>query len=220
MNQVNRTVHHGIRIYSKALLSIYDLLVMRVLTPFIWRCPAANYRDLYSRYMSPNHADIGVGTAYVLNQSRYQPGQVRIGLFDLQPNCLRYAARRLARYQPEIYQRNVLEAINIEAKGFDSVAMGGLLHCLPGDITQKAAAFDSIKSILNKNACLFGYTILNQEIEKTWLSRCVYFILQKLKVINGVEDSPSQLKHELDKRFVHCNVRILGCVALFRAYKK
>ena len=82
--QTIRTTYDGVRIYQPILLSIYDFLIMRVLTPYVWRCPAHHYTDLYRDFMSRDHADIGVGTGYVLDRCAYEPGAVRIALFDLQ----------------------------------------------------------------------------------------------------------------------------------------
>lgn len=212
-----RTTDDGIRIYTPPLLAVYDLLVMGFLSPCVWRCPAEHYETLYRTQMSPNHADIGVGTASVLNRMSWMPGEVRIGLFDLQPNCLRAAARRLRRFRPETYLCNALEPIRITGPRFDSAALGGLLHCLPGDMREKGAVFDCIRPLLSRRGRVFGYTILNREVKKTPLSRTVHFILEKLRVINGPADSASQLRAELEKRFEHCNVEVVGCVAIFRA---
>src|SRR6185295_9420702 len=153
-------------------------------------------------YMSRNHADVGVGTGYFLDRCHYQPGEVRIGLFDLQKNCLDYTSKRLARFRPETYQSN---------------ALGGILHCIPGDFTAKGTVFDALRPLMKPRARIFGYTILNKEVTKTALSRFVYFILQKLKVINGTEDSASQLMTELNKRFQTSEVNVIGCVAIFVA---
>jgi hypothetical protein len=215
--QYTRTSHDGARIYSPLLLSIYDFLIMKVLSPVVWRCPPIHFLDLYRDFMSPNHADIGVGTGYVLDRCAYEPGEVRIGLFDLQQNCLDYTTRRLARFGPESYQCDALEPIQVDADRFDSIALGGILHCIPGDMAKKGVVFDSIKPLLHPSTKVFGYTILNQGIEKTALSRMVYFLLQKLKVINGVNDSASQLTLELKKRFQFIDVKVIGCVAIFSA---
>lgn len=213
-----RTAKDGARIYSVLLLSFYDFLIMRVLSPYVWRCNIGNYSELYRALMSRNHADIGVGTGYFLDRCAYQPGEVRIGLFDLQQNCLDYTAKRIARFQPETYRRNAMEPIHIEAGSFDSIALGGILHCIPGDMMEKGAVFDAIQPLMNTRTQVFGYTILNQDIKKTVLSRVVYFILQKLKVINGPHDSASQLRVELKKRFRTIEIKVIGCVALFVAH--
>jgi hypothetical protein len=212
-----RTAHDGIRIYSSLLLACYDFLIMRVLSPYVWRCDSTHYQELYRAYMSDNHADVGVGTGYFLNRCQYEPGEVRIGLFDLQKNCLDYTARRLARFRPETYLCNALEPIRHAPDGFDSVALGGILHCIPGDMATKGAIFDALRPLMNPRARIFGYTILNKDIRKTLLSRFVYFVLQKLKVINGIEDSASQLISELNKRFLISEVSIVGCIAIFVA---
>jgi len=212
-----RNDDHGVRIYSRALLFIYDFLIYRILNPLVWRCDPKNYRNLYQTGMSRNHADIGVGTGYFLNRCRFQPGTVRIGLFDLQQNSLDYCAHRLARFQPETYLRNAMVPMHIPGARFDSIGMGGILHCIPGDFSRKCAVFDSIRPLMKAQTRVFGYTIVNQEIRKTWRSRGVYFLLQKLKVINGLHDAPSQLAAELNKRFRYSAVTVIGCIALFTA---
>jgi hypothetical protein len=213
-----RTTQDGVRIYRPILLSFYDFLIMKVLTPYVWRCPANHFTDLYGEFMSRNHADIGVGTGYVLDRCAYVPGQVRIALFDLQRNCLEYTARRIARFQPETYQCDALKPIRVGAGSFDSIALGGILHCIPGDLREKGVVFDSIKPLMHSRSTVFGYTILNQGIHKTVLSRVTYFILQKLKVINGLNDSASQLATELEMRFKTSEVKVIGCVAVFVAH--
>ena len=212
-----RTTYDGARIYSRCLLACYDLLIYRVLAPVVWRCSPHHFLDLYTKHMSSNHADIGVGTGYFLDQCAYQPGEVRIGLFDLQPNCLAYTANRLVRFQPETFQCNALEPITFGGEKFDSIALGGILHCIPGDLAEKGAVFDAIQSLMSPASHVFGYTILNRGVQKTRLSRFVYALLHYLKVINGDRDSASHLYAELSKRFKHVNVRIIGCIALFNA---
>lgn len=216
--RITRTTRDGARIYSPVLLAIYDLLIMKVLTPCVWRCPADHYADLYRDHMSRNHADVGVGTGYFLDRCAYQPGEVRIGLFDLQPNCLEHTSRRIARFQPETYQCDALRPIPFDADRFDSIALGGILHCIPGDMAVKGAVFDSIRPLMHADTKVFGYTILNRGVAKTMLSRATYFMLQKLKVINGLNDSASQLTQELKKRFDGVDVKVIGCMAIFVAH--
>ena len=215
----SRTVFDGVRIYSSLLLTFYDTLIMKVLTPYIWRCKATNYLKLYQVYMTENHADVGVGTGYCLDRCDFAPGKVRIALIDLQQNCLDYTARRLARFQPECYQRDALKDIHIDADSFDSIALGGILHCIPGDLTDKGKVFDSLKPIMNQDTRVFGYTILNKDVDKTPLSRIVFYILQKLKVINGIHDSAQHLVIELQNRFQQSDVEVVGSVAIFVAEK-
>ncbi|PUA29789.1 MAG: hypothetical protein B0W54_04300 [Cellvibrio sp. 79] len=211
------TTRDGARIYSRCLLACYDFLIYRVLSPYVWRCDPRHFLELYQRNMSGNHADVGVGTGYFLNQCSYKPGAVRIGLFDLQPNCLRYTAARLARFQPETFECDALEPIPFTGKRFSSIGLGGILHCIPGDLTEKGIVFDAITSLMEPTSRVFGYTILNQGVRKTLFSRIVFFLLHRMKVINGASDSAAQLHVELNKRFKSVDVRVVGCIALFNA---
>ncbi|MFZ6679334.1 class I SAM-dependent methyltransferase [Undibacterium sp. Tian12W] len=213
----SRTTDDGVRIYSRLLLQCYDILIYRLLAPYVWRCKSRYFADLYHLMMSRNHADIGVGTGYFLDRCHYQPGEVRIGLFDLQQNCLNFTAARIARFQPETYLCNALEPMPTSAARFDSIALGGILHCIPGDMLEKGAVFDAIRPLMHAGTQVFGYTILNQDITKTMLSRCVYAVLHRLKVINGDQDSAGQLKSALEKRFQNVEVSTVGCIALFSA---
>lgn len=212
-----RTTQDGVRVYSRILLKCYDFLIYRFLSPHVWRCHPRHFLALYRANMSNNHADVGVGTGYFLNQCSYQPGSVRIGLFDLQPNCLAHTANRLARFEPETFQRDALNPSRFEGERFDSIALGGILHCIPGTFAEKAAVFDSVISLMSPAGRVFGYTILNCEIRKTLLSRVVYCLLHWLKVINGDKDSASHLHRELNQRFKRVNIHTIGCIALFNA---
>lgn len=212
-----RTTTDGAAIYSPLLLSLYDILIMRVLTPYVWRCPARHYSDLYARHMSATHADIGVGTGYMLDRCHFEPHETRIALFDLQRNCLEYTARRIARFDPEVYQCDALQPMISGAGRFDSIALGGILHCIPGDLADKGRVFDNIRPLMHAATTVFGYTILNRGVVKSVLSRLTFLVLHKLKVINGINDSAQHLTEELHKRFQHVDVRVVGCVALFVA---
>jgi RNA-binding protein YhbY len=82
---------------------------------------------------------------------------------------------------------------------------------------EKGAVFDALLPLMHSGATLFGYTILNRGVRKTLASRAVYFVLRKLRVINGVDDSAEQLTAELNRRFNATDVRVIGCVAIFTA---
>ena len=215
--RTTRTTLDGVRIYTRCLLACYDFVIYRVLSPYVWRCDPRHFLELYHRHMSGNHADVGVGTGYFLNQCLYTPGAVRIGLFDLQPNCLRYTAARLARFQPETFECDALEPIPFTGERFSSIGLGGILHCIPGNLTEKSIVFDALESLIEPASRVFGYTIVNRGVRKTLLSRIVFFLLHRMKVINGESDSAAQLQAELDKRFKKVNVRVIGCIALFEA---
>ena len=51
----------GHAVYTKSLLRLYDLGVLGLSARLIWRCPAARILDLYQRYATSNHLDVGFG---------------------------------------------------------------------------------------------------------------------------------------------------------------
>lgn len=216
--RTTKTTHDGVRIYHSLLLPLYDFVIMTVLSPYVWRCPPHQYLNQYRNLMSRNHADIGVGTGYVLDQCEFKPGEARIALFDLQQNCLDYTAKRLARFRPEIYQCDAMEPIRIDTARFDSIALGGIMHCIPGNMEEKGAVFDAIKPLMHSGTNVFGYTILNHGVKKSITSRVIYFILRKLNAINGFDDAPDQLSRELKKRFRFTDIKLVGCVGIFSAH--
>src|SRR5262249_56455300 len=93
--------------------------------------PPRHILALYDRAASANHLDAGVGTGYFLDRCRFPSPRPRLALLDLNPNPLQVAARRLARYRPEVYRANVLEPITIGTPPFGSVRMSCVPHCQP-----------------------------------------------------------------------------------------
>jgi hypothetical protein len=81
---------------------------------------------------------------------------------DLNPNTLQFASRRIARYKPEVYQRDVLEPLSLDAVKFASVGISYLLHCVAGSIESKAIVFDHLKALMNPGGVLFGATFCKE----------------------------------------------------------
>lgn len=210
-------VHHGIRAYTHGALHLYDAVVMGVFAEHLWRCHPARFVSHYRDHISANHADIGTGTGYCLEHCGMDASNQRLALIDLQSNCLEYSARRLARYAPETHLRDVCQPIQIDAAPFDSIALGGLLHCLPGDMRQKGKVFDFLAPILSDGATVFGYTLIGDGIRQSLLSRVLHNCLRWLKIINGDNHRMADLSAELLQRFVDCKVELIGSFAFFSA---
>lgn len=206
----------GIKAYTNLGLHLYDALVIRGVAPYIWGCPPEVFLDHYCKHVSPNHADIGVGTGYFLDRCDFGPRTPRIALIDLQPNCLEYAAVRLARYRPEAYLRDACAPLS-GIYPFDSIALGGILHCLPGDMRQKAHVFDCVRGIARPGARLFGYTLVNDTIRERRSSLLASCCLHRLRVVNFKNDDAGALTQELAGRFVDYTVELIGCFAFFAA---
>lgn len=210
------THEDGIKAYSNLGLRLYDALIVRALAPHVWGCPPQVFLDHYHRHLSSNHADVGVGTGYFLDRCDFGTPEPRIALIDLQPNCLKHAARRLARYRPEIYVRDAHQPLQ-GVRPFDSIALGGILHCLPGDMRRKSTVFDALRHVARPGATIFGYTLVNDAIGERRSRRLAFHCLHRLRVVNFANDSASDLTQALATRFVTYTVQLIGCFALFAA---
>lgn len=208
---------HSIRIYTKANLRLYDAVVMGLLARHVWGCPSDLFVEHYRRHVTANHAEIGVGTGYCLDRCGFDDADPRLVLIDLQPNCLEHAARRLARFHPQMLVRDVLQAMPIVSRPFDSVALGGVLHCLPGDMRHKARAFDTLRSLTRQGSKIFGYSIVTDVARRRRRSEVVLRLLNRLRVVDNAGDRASDLARELSGRFAECNVEQVGHMAFFSA---
>jgi hypothetical protein len=212
-------VKAGSAMYSRFLLSIYDLWFLWYNCRFLWECPSRFLLDLYNQFVSSNHLDIGVGSGYFLDKCRFPDTNIRLALMDLNANSLRVAGRRLRRYKPEVYQRSVTEPFNLNTPAFDSVSMMNLLHCIPGDIKTKTILFEHAKEVMNPKAVFFGATILYKGVKRNaWASFAIKHSNKKGYMFN-LDDSLEDIEKGLQAVFSESSVKVIGCEALFWARK-
>lgn len=207
----------GQAIYSKSVLAIYDLLVLAITHNFIWKCSTANHLELYNRHISNNHLDIGVGTGFFLDHCTFRNGHPRLALMDLNRNCLEIASKRVARYQPEIYTRNILNPIVFTGQKFDSVALNCVLHCLPGNMASKAKVFEYIKPLLNPGGIIFGSTVLSKGVKRSFVAKKVINFYVSKGIFSNLDDSYDDLNDALNQNFSESAIEVIGCTALFWA---
>lgn len=172
---------------------------------------------LYNRYVTTNHLDIGVGTGYFLDHCKFPNSNPRLGSMDLNPNTLEVAGKRLSRYHPEIYQRNVLDPIEIDAQDFDSVGLTHLLHCLPGTIKTKGIILKYVKKLLNPGGIVFDSTLLYKGVNRNMLSTIFMNLDNSKGIMTNKEDDLEGLKQILSQHFSGSSVEVIGCDALFWA---
>ena len=157
----------SIKAYSRVGLQLYDALVMGVFAERVWGCSPTRLLDHYRTHLTANHADIGVGTGYCLDRCGRRFDRARLALIDLQPNCLRHDAERLARFQPRCYVQDVLQPLHgIEGPSFESIALGGVLHCLAGDVAAKSVVFDNLAPLTASGTLIFGYTLVSNDVRR------------------------------------------------------
>jgi 2-polyprenyl-3-methyl-5-hydroxy-6-metoxy-1,4-benzoquinol methylase len=215
MSVTPEQVKAGQSIYTKQTLLAYDLVVLGISNSFIWQCPTQRLVDRYNKYMTANHLDIGIGTGYFLDRCQFPIPTPRLALMDLNADTLEFAARRLARYQPELYRCNVLEPIIVEGEKFDSVSINYLLHCVPGSIESKSIAFDHLKALMNPNAVVFGSTLLQGGVQRNWIAKRLMDAYNHKGIFSNQQDDLEGLKQALSKRFRNVSVEVVGCAALF-----
>ena len=208
-------VEAGQAVYTKLTLAIYDLWVLGISNRFIWKCPSSHLLELYNQHISGNHLDLGVGTGFFLDRCTFPTSNPRLFLMDLNPNSLEVTSRRVARYHPKTYRRNVLEPIQFNEEGFDSVGLNYLLHCLPGTMLTKAFVFEQVKLLLNPGGVVFGSTLLTRGVERGFLAQRLMDVYNKKGIFTNQDDNLEDLKKILKQNFSEISVKTIGCAALF-----
>ena len=216
-NPTKEEIKAGHAVYSKLFLLVYDFMIIRIFCRYIWKCPSRFILDNYNRNISANHLDVGVGTGYNLEYCKFPSKTPRLVLMDLNQNCLEVTAKRLKRYSPEIHCGDVFKPFDTGSERFDSVALNGLLHCIPGTMKEKGVVFDNAKQVMNPRGVVFGCTILNKNVKKGLAAKLMIYITNRKNVFSNLDDSLDDLKEELSKRFKKVSVNIIGCMALFGA---
>lgn len=216
-NDLRPEVIAGQAAYTRPTLAVYDQVALGFLCRFVWRCPRRMIVEAYQQHLSANHLDVGVGTGYFLDHCDFPNPRPRLTLLDLNPNCLEYSARRLARFHPEVCQANVLEPLPLEGPKYDTIGMSALLHCLPGPMSAKGVAFDHLKEILVPGGILFGGTLLSGGVQRSRAARQAMRYFNATGVFNNQDDDLQGLAAELNKRFVQVFIRVHGCAAFFSA---
>ena len=215
MEDKTDNVEAGQAVYTKRTLAVYDFVVLGVSNRFVWKCPTQRLEAHYDRHVTANHLDVGVGTGYFLDRCRFPSPTPRIALMDLNQDALEFASRRIARYEPKTYRRNVLEPISTDGERFDSIGINYLLHCIPGSIESKAVALDHLRALMEPNAVLFGATLLQGGVSRGWFAKRLMALYNKKGIFTNERDDLDGLTRALRQRLRDVSVEVVGCAALF-----
>ncbi|MAL97061.1 MAG: methyltransferase type 12 [Alteromonadaceae bacterium] len=218
-NITRKQVSAGQDVYGKLTLAAYDALVLGATCRWLWQCKASQMLEQYNTLVSDNHLDVGVGSGYFLDHCRFPSDAPRLALMDLNEDSLNFTARRVSRYSPELYRRNVLEDMSVGGRKFDSVGMNFLLHCLPGSFGYTGRVFDHCREIMNDGAVLFGSTVLGAGNRPNLLARALMGFYNRKGIFSNKHDTETALREELSKRFSEVQLQVRGEVALFSARK-
>lgn len=205
------------RYFNRVTLAFYDLFLYGFISNYVWGCNPKLLDAHYAKHISGNHLDVGVGTGYLLNRVSFPNTKPRLALMDLSPSCLTKTANRLARYNPETYQQNILQPIALGINKFDSIGINSVMHCIPGSFKDKGIAFQHLKTLLNDNGVLFGTTVLAKGVKPNWLARYFLKFFNFIGVFINHEDSLDELTEALNKHFKNVEISVEGSTAIFVA---
>jgi SAM-dependent methyltransferase len=209
--------HPSVTVYTPARLALYDLFIIGLSCSLVWKCPKRHFLGLYDQHIGSPHLDVGVGTGYFLDRCQFPVERPQITLLDPSDACLTKAARRLERYSPRVVQASVLEQLDLGTAQFASVALNGVLHCLPASPETKAAVVRNLRSLL-KDGVVFGSTILGSGVEHGRLARMALDRYNREGFFTNLRDDLDDLERALAQPFADRHIEVRGSFALFAAH--
>jgi hypothetical protein len=100
---------------------------------------------------------------------------------------------------------------------FESAALNGVIHCLPGPLPRKAAAVANVAAVLAPSGVLFGASILGTSGRHTWLSRNALNANNRRGVFDNLGDTEEGLGQILRASFEQVELETIGSMAVFAA---
>ena len=207
--------YEGQREYTPLFLRIYDPLIIGVFTPLVWRCPTTRLEDAYRRNVGQPHLDVGPGTGYFLDRAGLPDGSP-VTLLDPNVHVLDHASRRLRRLAITTVEADVCKPLPVNGP-FDSAALNGVLHCLPGPLANKAAAVANVATVLAPTGVLFGASILGSSARHTWLARRLLEANSRRGTFDNLGDTEAGLGEILEASFERVELETVGSMAIFAA---
>ena len=207
--------YKGQREYTPLFLKIYDPLILGFFAPVVWRCPTTRLVEGYRRHLGHRHPDVGPGTGYFLARAAMPDGSP-VTLLDPNVHVLGHASRRLQRLDITTIEADVCKPLPVHGP-FDSAALNGVLHCLPGPLPRKAAAVANLADVLAPTGVLFGASILGNSGRHTPLSRSVLKANNRRGTFDNHGDTQDGLREILEASFERVELETLGSMAIFAA---
>ena len=205
----------GQREYTPFFLRIYDPLILGIFTRVVWRCPTTRLVEGYRRHLGHRHLDVGPGTGYFLERAGMPDGSP-VTLLDPNVHVLDHASRRLQRLDITTVEADVCKPLPVHGP-FDSAALSGVLHCLPGPLSRKAAAVANVAAVLAPTGVLFGASILGLTGRHTWLSRSMLMTNNRRGTFDNLGDTEEGLREILEASFERVELETVGAMAIFAA---
>jgi SAM-dependent methyltransferase len=205
--------YEGQREYTPFFLKLYDPLILGVFTPVVWRCPPDRLVEGYRRYVGRRHLDVGPGTGYFLDRAGLSEDS-SVTLLDPNVHVLAHASRRLRRLDITAVEADVLKPLPVHGP-FDSAALNGVLHCLPGPLPSKTAAIANVAAVLAPTGLLFGASILGRSGRHTWPARRMLEANNRRGTFDNLGDTEEGLRQILETWFEQVELETVGSMAIF-----
>ncbi len=139
-----------------------------------------------------------------------------VTLLDPNANVLGHASRRLRNLDIKTVEADVLKPLPVEGP-FDSAALNGVLHCLPGPLSRKAAAVANVAAVLAPEGVLFGSSILGDSGRHTWLGRRILEANNRRGTFDNLGDTEEGLRAILEASFERVELDTVGSMGIFAA---
>jgi SAM-dependent methyltransferase len=201
--------------YTPFFLKIYDPLILGFFTRVVWRCPTTLLVERYRRHIRPRHLDVGPGTGYFLERAGL-PAGTPVTILDPNVHVLDHASRRLQRLDITAVEADVCKPLPLDGT-FDSAALHGVIHCLPGPLSRKAVAVANVAAVLAPTGVLFGASILGPSGPHTWLSRRMLDANNRRGIFDNLGDTQEGLGEILGASFEQVELETVGSMAIFAA---
>ncbi|MGK3198713.1 class I SAM-dependent methyltransferase [Enterobacter ludwigii] len=217
---MKKETNDGIKVYTPLALKFYDWWVLNISNRYAWKCATERHLIPYFRNnMRNHHLDIGVGTGFYLN---YATSLCTVSLLDLNRASLDAANARVGRDRiKESILHDVFNPFPSHLHDqFDSVSLFYLLHCLPGTMKEKSPVIRNAATALTDEGCLFGATILGDDIGHNAFGRKLMAVYNKKGIFSNRTDNIEDLQTILSEAFHQVDIKVEGKVALFKAANK
>eukprot|EP01084_Bolivina_argentea_P195134 334831_1 len=222
-------------VWSKNInMKVYPY-VSRLAMNNVWKFPTERHVAQYSEYMmrSKNHLEIGTASVHCLTKANiFDRLNMNVTLLDIEEAPLNNAKEELIAngfhktlintIQCDVTQINENTISDMNNKIFDTIAMGHVLHCIPGSINEKfPKILDGLSSYMDKNTKFFGCSHANIEPDgfNAFPEKFMNFLRQQ-KILFNENDTTKDMEKVLSEYFGIYDVTEVGYVTMFEAYCK
>jgi SAM-dependent methyltransferase len=201
--------------YSRAVLRLYDPLVLGPIAKYVWRCPSDRLTEHYRRHIRSRHLDVGPGTGYFLERSGLASDS-EVTILDPNTTVLRHVSARLARLDVTAVEADVCKPLPLEGT-FDSASLNLVIHCLPGPFERKVAAVANVAAVMAPDGVLFGSSVIGESGSHNPVARTMLRAYNRRGAFDNLQDSEEAIGEMLASSFEEVEVDAIGSIAVFTA---